>query len=91
MMRRMKFFAKFQGKPRAWLLAAAMAIAMFANAGVASAATEGELKNDARYEGYPGNVVLEGGSGMYYATLVFVGLIVVVVMFKDAKRSPADL
>ena len=46
---------------------------------------------DARYEGYPTNVTLEGGgTALTWILLVVCGALVFGGLFKDAKRSHLD-
>ena len=54
-------------------------------------ASDNDLKNDARLEGYKNrNVVLDTGTAPYYMLLAALGVIAISVMFKDAKRSHLD-
>jgi len=46
---------------------------------------------DARLEGYPSNVTLQGGgTSLTYILLIIFGALVFAGMFKDAKRSHLD-
>lgn len=45
---------------------------------------------DARLEGYPQNVTLDGGSFLAWLTFGVVGVICIGVMFKNARRTHLD-
>lgn len=46
---------------------------------------------DARLEGYPQNVTLDGNSaGGVYVAMVFLGLVCFAGLFKDARRTHLD-
>jgi hypothetical protein len=46
---------------------------------------------DARYEGYPANITLEGGgTALTWIALIVCGALVFGGLFKDAKRSHLD-
>jgi hypothetical protein len=47
-------------------------------------------KNDARLEGYPRKVALDGSTAPSYLLLTALGIVCFVVMFKDAKRTHLD-
>ena len=59
---------------------------------VIRAASDDDLKNDARLEGpYQGHkVVLDGGNATTYILLFALGIVGLSVLFKDAKRSHLD-
>jgi hypothetical protein len=53
--------------------------------------TEEELEyTDARLEGYPQTVYIEGGTSTTWFLLVFLGVVGLAVLFKDAKRTHLD-
>ncbi|MCC6424297.1 MAG: hypothetical protein IT447_12535 [Phycisphaerales bacterium] len=53
--------------------------------------TEEELEyTDARLEGFPQTVYIEGGTSTTWFLLVFLGLVGLSVLFKDAKRTHLD-
>jgi len=53
---------------------------------------EEDVKNDARLEGYPTKVSLESGdsTALTWLLLVFLAMVALGVMFKNAKRTHLD-
>ena len=58
---------------------------------VAALAQEEEIKRDARLEGYPVNVSLPNDStALIWLLLIFLGMVALSVMFKNARRTHLD-
>ena len=55
-------------------------------------AQEEEVKHDARLDGYQSNVVVQSGdsTALTWLLLVFLGMVALGVMFKNAKRTHLD-
>lgn len=72
-------------------MACAALLAWLANPLSALAQTEDREILDARLEGYPDNVTLEGGSSAFtWILFVVLALLALGGLFKDAKRTHLD-
>ena len=71
-----------------WALLAAAAVLT----PIVALAQEEDVKHDARLEGYTSNVALESGdsTALTWLLLVFIAMIALGVMFKNAKRTHLD-
>ena len=80
---------------RRWLLAACLcvsAIAVVAAAPSPALAQEDEVKMDARLEGYAGTgvSVSNQSTALMWLLFVFLGVVALAALFKDAKRTHLD-
>jgi hypothetical protein len=77
---------------RCLTLAAAVAPIAISAMSWAAAKTEDSPELEARFEGYKDAVRLEtpGSTAPYWLLLVGLGLVCLIVLFKDAKRSHLD-
>lgn len=57
---------------------------------LAASAQEIDVPHDARLEGYPTPMLLEGGIAMTWVLFIVLGVLCVSVLFKNAKRSHLD-
>jgi len=76
-----------------WLLASCLCVTMVAPvlAPTAARAQDDEVKRDARLEGYQGNVSVENQStALIWLLFVFLGVVALTALFKDAKRTHLD-
>lgn len=75
------------GQLRKWLAAGSLLLAMTVSSRPALAG-DGDLDYDARLEGYKGKKVnLDLGVAQYFLLLGGLGVIAIIVTFKDGKRS----
>jgi hypothetical protein len=57
----------------------------------AALAQDDEVKQDARLEGYPGNMSVPNDStALMWLLFVFLGVVALAALFKDAKRTHLD-
>ena len=76
---------------RRWLLLAAVCVGSLLLAPSPARAQDEEIKLDARLEGYQGNVSVQNQStALMWLLFVFLGVIALVSLFKDAKRTHLD-
>ena len=76
---------------RRWLLLACLCLSAVVLAPTSARAQEEEVKVDARLEGYQGTVSVENQStALIWLLFVFLSMIAVGVLFKDAKRTHLD-
>ena len=74
-----------------WLLAPVLAVAALAFAPSVTLAQDEEVKQDARLEGYQGNVSVQNQStALMWLLFVFLGVVALAALFKDAKRTHLD-
>ena len=76
-----------------WLLSACLCVAALVTAIAPSAALaqDDEIKQDARLEGYTGNVSVPNDStALMWLLFVFLGVLALMALFKDAKRTHLD-
>ena len=76
-----------------WLTAACLCVAALAAAmaPTVARAQDDEVKRDARLEGYQGNVSVENQStALIWLLFVFLGVVALAALFKDAKRTHLD-
>ena len=57
---------------------------------LAASAQEMDVPHDARLEGYPTPMLLQGGVAMTWVLFIVLGVLCVSVLFKNAKRSHLD-
>ena len=76
---------------RRWLLLATVCIGAVVVAPSTARAQDEEVKLDARLEGYQGNVSVQNQStALMWLLFVFLGVVALAVLFKDAKRTHLD-
>ena len=78
---------------RRWLLAACLCVGAFVAAAAPSAALaqDEEIKFDARLEGYQTPMTVSNQStALIWLLFVFLGVVALAVLFKDAKRTHLD-
>ena len=76
---------------RRWLLLACMCLGAVVLAPSAARAQEEEIKHDARLDGYQGAVTVQNDStALMWLLFVFLAVVAVAVLFKDAKRTHLD-
>jgi len=74
-----------------WLLLACLCLSAVVLAPTSARAQEEEVKVDARLEGYQGTVSVENQStALIWLLFVFLAVVAVGVLFKDAKRTHLD-
>ena len=74
-----------------WLLLACLSLSAVVLAPTSARAQEEEVKVDARLEGYQGTVSVENQStALIWLLFVFLAVVAVGVLFKDAKRTHLD-
>jgi hypothetical protein len=77
---------------RRWLLLACLCVGAVVLASPSTArAQDEEVKYDARLDGYQGSVSVQNQStALMWLLFVFIAVIAVAVLFKDAKRTHLD-
>ena len=74
-----------------WLLLACLCVGAVLLAPAGALAQEEEIERDGRIEGYAGNVSVENQStALMWLLFVFLSVIGLVALFKDAKRTHLD-
>ena len=76
---------------RRWLLLAAVCVAAVLFSPSRAVAQDEEIKLDARLEGYQGNMAVQNDStALMWLLFVFLSVVALAVLFKDAKRTHLD-
>jgi hypothetical protein len=76
---------------RRWMLLACLCLSGVVLAPSTARAQEEEIKQDARLEGYQGNVsVANQSTALMWLLFVLLAVIALAVLFKDAKRTHLD-
>ena len=76
---------------RRWLLLACLCLGAFVLAPSAARAQEEEIKHDARLDGYQGTVTVPNDStALMWLLFIFLAVVAMAVLFKDAKRTHLD-
>ena len=76
---------------RRWLLLVAVCVGAALAVPSSARAQDEEIKQDARLEGYQGNVSVQNQStALMWLLFVFLGVVALAVLFKDAKRTHLD-
>jgi 4-hydroxybenzoate polyprenyltransferase len=80
---------RFRRLLAAWLLACSATLVLVPNTATAQ---EEDIKNDARLEGYTSKVAIDSGdsTALTWLLLVFLAMLALGVMFKNAKRTHLD-
>jgi hypothetical protein len=74
-----------------WLLAAALCAGPLLSVASPALAQEDEVKHDGRLDGYTGPVSVENQStALIWLLFVFLGVVALAGLFKDAKRTHLD-
>lgn len=78
-----------------WLIVPLLGIVLFTSINVARANARQDIEEqltftDARLVDYPQNVYIEGGISTTWFLLIFLGLVGLSVLFKDARRTHLD-
>jgi hypothetical protein len=83
----MMLFMKWRRSIAAWIMCGVLALPSSARA----AAEEEEVLHDARTEGFPGKVQVQKASvALVWLAFLFLSLISMAAIFKDAKRTHLD-
>ena len=79
-------------KFRRWAAALAFACAVAVMSAAPALAQEEEVKHDARLDGYAGGnlAVPNDSTALIWLLFVFLGVVALAALFKDAKRSHLD-
>jgi hypothetical protein len=74
-----------------WLFAACIGLGALVMCPSAAFAQDEDIKQDARLEGYTGNVSVPNQStALMWLLFVFLGVVALAALFKDAKRTHLD-